>query len=79
LEQTHATAVNTLNGRMETLAAPEYMRLRAAADEARIDSEVARLNSNSTNGFTQEPTEQDASFWSRFVVFDLVASIFLDT
>jgi len=43
LEQTDATAVNTLNGRMETLAAPEYMRLRAAADEARIDSEVTRL------------------------------------
>jgi len=43
LEQAYATAVNTMNGRIETLAASEYMRLRAAAEEVRIDSEVARL------------------------------------
>jgi hypothetical protein len=44
LEQACARAVNTLNSSMGTLLpTPEYMCLRAAAEEARIDSEVARI------------------------------------
>lgn len=43
LEQAYATAVNVLNSSAETANVSEYMRLRAAADEARLDSEVARL------------------------------------
>jgi hypothetical protein len=37
-----ANMVKTLSDRIETLSAREYMRLRAAADEARLDSEIAR-------------------------------------
>jgi len=43
LEQAYATVVNVLNSRTETATASEYMRLRADADEARLDSEIARL------------------------------------
>jgi hypothetical protein len=39
----YASAVNLLSSRSGTAAAFEYMRLRAGADEARIDSEIARL------------------------------------
>ena len=43
LEGDYATAIQTLGSRRDTAAAPEYIRLRTAADEARIDCEVARL------------------------------------
>ena len=41
LERAHADVIKTLSDRIETLSAREYMRLRAAADEARIDAEIA--------------------------------------
>jgi hypothetical protein len=43
LEQAYETALNTLDIRIDTSPASEYMRLRAAVAEARIDSEVAHL------------------------------------
>jgi hypothetical protein len=42
LERAHADVIKTLSDRIETLSAREYMRLRASADDARIDSEIAR-------------------------------------
>ena len=42
LEQAHADLVKTLLHSPETLSAGEYTRLRQAAIEARIDSEIAR-------------------------------------
>jgi len=43
LEGDYATAIQTLGARRDTAIASEYIRLRTAADEARIDCEVARL------------------------------------
>jgi hypothetical protein len=39
----YITGVNVLSGRSGAIPACEYMRLRADADEARIDSELAHL------------------------------------
>jgi hypothetical protein len=43
LEGDYATSIQTLGARRDTAIASEYIRLRTAADEARIDCEVARL------------------------------------
>jgi len=43
LKSDYATAVQTLGSRRDTTVAPGYIGLRTAADEARIDCEVARL------------------------------------
>lgn len=43
LENLYVVAVNALNARSETARASEYIKLRAAADEARMDAELARL------------------------------------
>jgi len=43
LETDYATTVQTLGARRDIASASEYIRLRTAADEARIDCEVARL------------------------------------
>jgi hypothetical protein len=42
LERAPADVVKTLSDRIETLSAREYMRLRASADEARTDYQIAR-------------------------------------
>jgi hypothetical protein len=42
LEQEYASAVNLLNAPIAS-EVREYIKLRAAADEARIDAEIARL------------------------------------
>jgi hypothetical protein len=39
-----ASAEDELRSRAETLPASEYQRLRATADESRIDTELARLD-----------------------------------
>jgi hypothetical protein len=39
----HASTVSLLNSSSGSAIAFEYMRLRTDADEARIDSEIARL------------------------------------
>jgi hypothetical protein len=43
LEQIYANAVNALSARPKKAPLTEYRRLRIAADDARIDAEVARL------------------------------------
>ena len=43
VQQHYASAVNLLNASISGSEVREYMKLRAAADEARIDAEVARL------------------------------------
>ena len=43
LKRAYASAINILTARFDITPAAEYIRLRAIADEARIDSEVARL------------------------------------
>jgi hypothetical protein len=43
LERAYAFAINNLAARSGTAPLTEYTRLRVIADEARIDSEVARL------------------------------------
>lgn len=43
LERAHATAVGRVAASAQSDNAREYQRLRARADEARLDSEVARL------------------------------------
>jgi hypothetical protein len=43
LERSYAMAVDALSANVGITRAAEYTWLRAAADEARIDSEVARL------------------------------------
>jgi hypothetical protein len=43
LERASATAIGMLRASAHTARANEYSRLRIAADEARVDSEVARL------------------------------------
>jgi hypothetical protein len=43
LERAYAAAIDTLTTRSDTAPAAEYIRLRTFADDARLDSEVARL------------------------------------
>jgi hypothetical protein len=43
LEQQYAAAINRLYAEIATSVVSEYMKLRAAADQARIDAENARL------------------------------------
>ena len=43
LERAYASAINTLTARSDIAPLAEYIRLRTVADEARIDSELARL------------------------------------
>lgn len=43
LDGQYASAVNSLAARRETASAPEFTKLRVAADEARLDAELARL------------------------------------
>jgi len=43
LEADYAMAIQTLGARRDIAVASEYLRLRTAADEARVDCEVARL------------------------------------
>ena len=43
LEGDYATAIQTLGARRSRAVASEYIRLRTADDEARVDCEVARL------------------------------------
>jgi hypothetical protein len=49
LEQVYATAVNALNARDKKAPLAEYHRLRIAADDARIDAEVSRLECEKHN------------------------------
>jgi hypothetical protein len=43
LERAYASAIDTLTTRSAIAPVAEYIRLRTFADEARLDSEVARL------------------------------------
>ncbi len=43
LESDYGTAIQALGSKRDTGVASEYIRLRTAADEARIDCELARL------------------------------------
>jgi hypothetical protein len=43
LEGVYAIAIQTLGARRDSSLVSEYIRLRTAADEARVDCEVVRL------------------------------------
>ena len=66
LQQEYASAVNLFKASMAASEVRDHMELRAAADEARIDAEIARLELEKHKGVhrkTQFPAdaERDAA------------------